>query len=80
MICSLMTGIESFGRIGISKGSPRGVGGALPVSATKVFVEPVVMSDRGEWIIGNLKSERAGEGAPGVVIESMLGVFGAEGR
>lgn len=80
MICSLMIGIDSFGRTGILKGSARGVGGVLPVSTTKVLFEPVVTSDRGEWTTGNLKSERAGDGAPRVFIKSMFGVFGTEGR
>lgn len=80
MICSLMTGIGSFGRVGIFTGSPRGVGGVLPISATRVFVESVVTSDRGEGAVGNLKSEKAGDGAPELVIEAMFGVFGAEGR
>lgn len=80
MICSLMSGIGSFGRIGIFTGSPRGVGGVLFVSAVTVLVEPVVTSESGEGAMGNLKSEKAGDGALGEVMESIFGVLGAEGR
>lgn len=80
MICSLMIGIVSRGRRGIFAASPRGVGGVLPVSALMVLLEPVVISDSGEGTMGNLKSERAGDGATGEVMASMFGVLGAEGR
>lgn len=74
----------SFKRIGILAGSPRGVGGVLLVSATTVLAEPVVTSDSGEGAIGNLKSEKAGDGACGEIRESIFGVGGAvatlEGR
>lgn len=63
--------------MGIFAGSPRGVGGVLLVSAMTVLVVPVVASDIGEGAIGNLKSEKAGDGACGEIKESIFGVDGA---
>lgn len=54
------------------------------MSATTVLTEPVVPSDKGEGAIGNLKSEKAGDGTFGEIRESIFGVVGAvatpEGR
>lgn len=55
------------------------MGGVLLVPAITVLIEPVVASESGEGAMGNLKSEKAGDGAPGEVMESMFGVLGMEG-
>lgn len=84
MICSLIIGIGSFGRIGIFAGSPRGVAEAFELVSGAVLIGPTGRSARGEGPIGNLNSDKAAEGVFGELREPMPGVFGTvdapEGR
>lgn len=84
VICSLIIGIGSLGRIGMFAGSPRGVASPFQVVSGAGFTGPTVISERGDGPIGNLNSDKTADGVLGEPREPMPGVFGTvdapEGR